>query len=430
MNELTFTEFPPTGYNDWKKMVQKELGEKPFTSISWENENGFDLEPLPEGNNKIVQVKIPAAWEICQEISGSNANEVNRILLSCLSGGADSLGINFRIDSEATLEKVLKDIQVEIIATHFIHPDNPVELINWIINYCNGKNINTKSFRGSIHFSSIQPGKLSFEIFRQAATRFSLFKILNIDATYVHNAGGLPVHELAYALARGNEFLYELTNAGIPIDDASALIQFNFETGSSYFVEMTKYRAMRAMWATIIRQYKPSNECSETCFIYSSTSSFLQTAKDHYNNLLRATTQAMSAIAGGADSVVVVPVHGNDGSLEQSLRLARNIQHLLIEESYLREVRNVCEGSVYIEELTVKLVEQSWKLFQDLEKKGGITKAKATLDHLIAKSLTQRQLAIRDGKKIVVGVNKYQDKGVTLQSRPNQNTLTGFLESE
>ncbi len=432
MKDLTWNEFPETGYDEWKALVQKELSGKDYASLVWKNANGFDVQPYFTLSKKNAGVKKPSRWDIYQSIRGEDVKVVNVKLLESLNGGANAIGIGMLIGSSEILHAVLKDVQVAFIAVHFIHPENPVELIHWIIQYCKSQNVETKSLRGSCCAiaSTDSSSEVMIEIAKLATQHFSLFKVFPVNVAFVHACGGRNTHELAYALSTGNEFLHHMVSAGLKVDDASAMLQFNFATGSSYFAEIAKYRAFRLLWKTIVDQYKPGFDCSANCSVHAESSRFLQTTKDHYNNLLRATTQTMSAIIGGANSVEALPVYEQDKSESSiSLRIARNIQHLLIEESYVELVGDVAAGSYYIETLTAQLSEAAWEMFQYIEKMGGMSKASTWLDEQLRENLAQQRMDLNENQTIFVGVNKYKNKHETV-AETDTNALTGFLERE
>jgi methylmalonyl-CoA mutase len=164
--------------------------------------------------------------------------------------------------------------------------------------------------------------------------------------------------------------------------------------------------------------------------VYASTSGFLQTNLDMHNNLLRGVTQSMSAILGGANAVQVVAHESTAEKIsDASLRLARNIQQLLIEESHIDKIGDAAYGSHYIEKLTALITKQAWALFQDIESKGGITQCYEALIKDVEANLRHTQSLISSGKKVVVGVNKYKQK-IASPGHVAEHTLTGFLEKE
>ena len=432
MNNLQFEEFPATSFDQWKKAVMKELGEKGFESIQWNNPNGFAVEPYFSGTQVRSDIDKPETWAIYQEVDGKTASEVNRKALQCLKGGANAIGFAFKIAQEEDLRSLLQGIFVEYISVHFVHPDNDDRTIDWFLTFCDERKLEAAQINGSIvtaSHSGSQFANLPYWI--KVTSRFPGLRILPVNAILIHECGGQAIHELSFALAMGQELIHQLDHVGVDPALVVQKLQFNFSTGSSYFNEIAKYRAFRLLWKTVLKAYQLDQSERADCYIHAETSRFQQTTKDHYNNLLRATTQCMSAIIGGADDVHVIPSYeANGSSSEISLRLSRNIQHLLMEESYFHQAGDVAKGSYYIEELTAWIVNKAWDLFLEIEKKGGIFKCGAWFNGLVFEALQKQQQAIADGERIVVGVNKYQNRNEKMTASAKDNSLTGFLEKE
>ncbi len=370
--KLDFNEFKPSSLDEWKKRVQKELGDKPYEAIVWKDKNGLVLEPYLVGRehgsmdsekNILSRSSQLAAqsWFVHQTISGTDLKEVNRLILQSLNGGVNSIGIDADILSSSDLDVVLNNVLFEFVAIHF-RSENPLQLAKWFAEKAKAKNLDTKTLRGSVCATKNLNDNEQLALAKYAAQHFSLFKTCVFESISIHNAGGNVVDELRSALEKGKSLLQNLTASTVSIDDASAMIQFALSIGSSYFVEIAKLRAFRTLWADVVKSFRPQHDCSTNTFIYAETSSRTQDKEDANSNLLRATTQAMSAILGGANAVCVTP-HDGDWNNENSLRLARNVQHLLIEESYLNEALNAAEGSYYIEEIERQLKERVWSVF-------------------------------------------------------------------
>jgi methylmalonyl-CoA mutase len=263
---------------------------------------------------------------------------------------------------------------------------------------------------------------------------FPRYRVVVIDAVEVHELGGSVLQELSWALVAGHHTLARCIEAGIPIDEASALVQFNFAVSSSYFAEIAKLRAFRWCWKHIVQSYAPIHACSVGTHVHASTSRYLQTAKDFNNNLLRATTQAMSAMIGGADSIDVVP-HTSWQSThdENALRLARNIHQLLLEESYFSTFRNAADGAFYIEQLTDQLVKEGWKRFQNLDSRfatDGAAPAGQWHREQVRLHEQQQQQRVSEGKRVVVGVNRYVNKADPIVVGDMVHTLSAPFEKE
>lgn len=414
MKDLSFDEFPASTFEQWETLVKKELGDRSADILDWNNENGFRI-PSYHVSASPVEVSVPESWDIFQSVSEPDLQKLNGEILTSLTGGTSAIGIRRDLHSYDELNVVLKDVRIDFIATHFISVKKPLELCQWLISFCREKNIDTKKLRGSIQSEFTgdheMPGHWK-EIATLSKQYFSVFRTVNVYADRIHNSGGNAVQELAYALACANEFMHQLTQAGFTVDEASAMIQVKFAVGSSYFVEMAKLRAFRMLWKTLVEQYHPAHECTTRCFIHAETSSYLKITNDIHNNLLRTTTQTMSAILGGADSVEALPYDASTGHSETSLRLARNIQHLLTEESYFSEMKNAATGSYYIEAIVSQLIDAAWKSFLEIEYAGGIFKSGKNIDDSVRASHVKKQADIAAKNSVIVGVNKYMDKTI------------------
>ncbi len=415
MKKLTLEEFPIADFDNWKKLALKELRDQPFESLIWKNENGFNLEPYyASSSNHVQQLRTKKdVWQICQTIKEVDTKAANKAALQVLNGGASAVKFELSITSQQDLNILLKEIGIQYIATHFVVRSNQegFSLLQWLVSYCNEKSIDTKSLFGSIQLDllvALSEGDSWKDIATYASNNFKSFKVFAVNATSIHNAGGNATQDLAYALAAGNQFLHVASEAGFSAEQANNMLQFNFATDGSYFVEIAKYRVFRNLWSTIISQYSGEKEMTST-FIHAETSTFLQTTRDAYNNLLRATTQAMSAAIGMADSIEVVCHDDSYASpTETSLRLARNVQHLLVDESYLNGSEDFAAGSHYQEAVAVELTNSAWSLFLDIEEQGGIETS--DLNKLVNQSAEAKKQAVNDAKRIVVGVNKYINK--------------------
>ena len=198
------------------------------------------------------------------------------------------------------------------------------------------------------------------------------FRPITINGHLFNNAGATLVQELAFSLASGNEYLAALTSKGLPVDSVADSLQFSFGIGSNYFMEIAKLRAARLLWSTIVEQYHPE---STKMFIHSTTSLWNKTVYDPYVNLLRTTTEGMSAAIGNTDSMTILPFdfpYKNES--EFSRRIARNQQLILKEEAYLDKIVDPAAGSYYVENLTNPVAMHSWELFKAIEEKGRIDK--------------------------------------------------------
>jgi methylmalonyl-CoA mutase len=226
-----------------------------------------------------------------------------------------------------------------------------------------------------------------------------------LDAGLYQNAGATIPQQLAYALAHANEYLNHFRYKS---DLAKLTIQFKTATGPNYFFEIAKLRALRILYANLASEYN----AKEDCYILSQPTKRDKTLYDYNVNLLRTTTQSMSAILGGANAVYNSPYdaiyHKNN---EFGDRIARNQLLVLKNESYLDKVANAAEGAYYIESLTTQFAEKALEIFKDIEKAGGFLSQlkEGVIQRKIAESAQKEQEAFDKGELVLIGTNKYEN---------------------
>jgi methylmalonyl-CoA mutase len=433
MSELNFEEFNAGTAEQWLQLVQKELGERPVDSLQWGVEAEVSVGPYQTAAAHVYNTEYVSTTEQYQLISHSDPKQWNRIALDSLMGGTNALGIDCGPFSSEALPTLLQGIEVQYISVHFVNMNEGGKWADAFAAYCDGHSIDKTQLNGSFALSaSVLTKEEMTAWYSQTRVLFSRFRILTIDAASVHEQGGSLVQELSWALAAGHSNLVSLMDSGVAIDEASACMQFNFATGSSYFPQIAKLRAFRWMWKRVIEAYNPVHACSVNTIVHVSTSRYLQTVKDKHNNLLRATTQTMSAYVGGANSVSVLPFNlGLESADESALRWARNIQQLLLEESYFAQFKSAADGAYYIEELTGQLVQAAWKQFQLMDSKVSEHGPDSVWqEHLVAirSFAAGQQELVKEGKRIIVGVNRYVNKTDNAVVDDSAQTLSAPME--
>jgi methylmalonyl-CoA mutase len=236
------------------------------------------------------------------------------------------------------------------------------------------------------------------------------FHAITVNGQLFNNAGATLIQELAYSLASGNEYLAELTSKGLPVESIADSILFSFGIGSNYFMEIAKLRAARLLWSKIVEEYHPETPESGRMFIHSTTSLWNKTIYDPYVNLLRTTTEGMSAVIGNSDSISILPYDSPyKNESEFSRRIARNQQLILKEEAYLDKVIDPAAGSYYIENLTNSIAVNTWELFKNIEERGGMIECIKTgfIQHEIEKSCRKKDMDIAQRKIVILGTNQY-----------------------
>jgi methylmalonyl-CoA mutase len=222
-----------------------------------------------------------------------------------------------------------------------------------------------------------------------------------VRADLLHEAGAHAVQELGYALAMGVERLASLTETQ-PAEKAAPQVEFVFAVGPSFFVEIAKLRAARLLWAQAVSAFGGATAEAQRMKLSVRTPRRNKSVFDRYTNLLRVTTEALSAVVGSCDQLTVEPFGFDD-------HLALNVQRLLQEESHLDAVADPAGGSYYVEALTDAVAQAAWKLFQGVEAAGGWSKALAagTVEKALAESRGAREKALSGRRRALVGVNNY-----------------------
>jgi methylmalonyl-CoA mutase len=252
------------------------------------------------------------------------------------------------------------------------------------------------------------------------------FRTLAVNATYFKNSGSNIVQELAFAMAYGNEYLSRLSEKGISVDDIAPNIKFHFAVGSSYFMEIAKIRAARFLWAKLVNAYGPSKAEITRTHIHTVTADWNKTVYDPYVNMLRTTTESMSAIIGGTNSLTVKAFNANfETPTEFSERIARNQQLILKEESYFDKIVDPAAGSYYVENLTDSLIEEAWKLFLEIDEMGGFVEAfkKGKIQQQINKAADERNQALATRKDVLIGSNQYPNFAEALNKNIDKTVL-------
>ena len=440
--EKLFSDFSPVTTEQWMEKVTADLKGADFEKkLVWKTNEGFKVKPfyrkedleglkttdaLPgefpylRGNKKDNN-----EWLVRQEIRVDDVKEANAKALDILNKGIDSLSFHVKAKelNAAYLEMLLEGICAECVELNFSTcQGHVVDLANLLVEYFQKKGYDLNKLHGSINFDYLnkmlvkgkEKGRLvdTAKALIAATAALPEYRVINVSALTLNNAGAYIYQELGYALAWGNEYMNQLTEAGIPAATVAKKIKFNFGISSNYFLEIAKFRAGRMLWADIVNSYLAEGDCkcAAQMKIHAETSSFNLTVFDSYVNLLRAQTEAMSAALAGVDSMTVVPFDkAYETPNDFSERLARNQQLLLKEESHFDKVIDPAAGSYYIENLTVSIAKQAWNLFLAVEDEGGFYAAvkAGKVQEAVNASNKARHEAVAKRKEILLGTNQY-----------------------
>jgi methylmalonyl-CoA mutase len=249
------------------------------------------------------------------------------------------------------------------------------------------------------------------DIFEYTSRKMPRFNSISISGYHMQEAGATAAIELAYTLADGLEYLRAGIKAGIKIDDFAPRLSFFWAIGMNHNMEIAKMRAGRMLWAKLVKQFNPQSDKSLALRTHCQTSGWSLTEQDPFNNVARTCIEAMGAALGGTqslhtnalDEAIALPT-------DFSARIARNTQIFIQKETGITDFIDPTGGSYYIEKLTEELIDQAWKLIQEVEELGGMAKAIETgLPKMrIEEAAARKQARIDSGKDIIVGVNRYE----------------------
>ncbi len=435
--EKLFDMSPECSYEEWRAKVEADLKGADFNKkLVWRTNEGFNVEPVYRAENiadfKTVDTlpgeypyvrgtRTDNDWLIRQEVLAETPAEANAVAKEIITKGVTSLGFNVTLESEADVKTLLDGIDIKKYELNFkCCPRKAISLAKVLVDYLRNNGL-LNDFHGSIDFNPMRralkhgtefPGDIkamALELL-DVVKIFPELRVLAVDSYMFCDAGAYIFQELGYALAWGAEWLTMLTDAGVKADEVARRIKFNMGVSSNYFMEIAKFRAARMVWAQIVEQYKPESKLSSKMLCHAVTSRFNQTIYDAHVNLLRSQTETMSAALAGVDSITTtpfdVPYKTPDAFSE---RIARNQQFLLKEESHLDKVVDPAGGSYYVETLTVSLAKEAWKLFLDVEEKGGFLAC--INDNSIQKAINataeKRHVDVARRKEILLGTNQY-----------------------
>ena len=252
--------------------------------------------------------------------------------------------------------------------------------------------------------------KIIADIFKYTSANMPKYNSISISGYHMQEAGATAEIELAYTLADGLEYLRKGIETGMDIDLFAPRLSFFWAIGMDHFTEIAKMRAARMLWAKLVKQFNPKNPKSMALRTHCQTSGWSLTAQDPFNNVARTTIEAMAAVFGGTqslhtnalDEAIALPT-------DFSARIARNTQLYLQQETFITKTVDPWAGSYHLEKLTEEIATKAWKLINEIEDLGGMTKAieKGIPKMRIEEAAAIKQAKIDSGQDVIVGVNKY-----------------------
>ncbi|MCB1354564.1 MAG: methylmalonyl-CoA mutase [Rhodobacteraceae bacterium] len=454
--------------SQWEALAQKELKARPLESLTWHTLEGIDVKPLysdadTEGLDHLgtlpgfepftrgVKATMYAGrpWTIRQYAGFSTAEESNAFYRKALAAGQQGVSVAFDLAThrgyDSDHERVVGDVGKAGVAIDSVEdmkilfdgiPLDKVSvsmtmngavipiLANFIVTgeeqghdrkLLSGTIQNDILKEFMVRNTYIYPPEPSMriiaDIIEYTSNEMPKFNSISISGYHMQEAGANLVQELAYTLADGREYVRAALSAGMDVDKFAGRLSFFFAIGMNFFMEAAKLRAARLLWHRIMTEFNAKDPRSKMLRTHCQTSGVSLQEQDPYNNVIRTAYEAMSAVLGGTqslhtnalDEAIALPT-------EFSARIARNTQLILQEETGVTNVVDPLAGSYYVESLTAQLAEEAWKLIEEVEEMGGMTKAVASgMPKLrIEETAARRQALIDRGEDVIVGVNKYR----------------------
>ncbi|MGM8361386.1 methylmalonyl-CoA mutase subunit beta [Flavobacterium sp. ARAG 55.4] len=410
MNTPFFEDFAPVSSKQWKQKIQFELDGADYNeTLVWNSPEDIKVKPFyhrDDFNKTATTDSHTGNFKICQNIFVFDVEKSVDRALDLLQRGAESL--RFTIDNESLdINKLLGKLPLDKTPVYFDLKFLSVDFISKINDIIEHK-------KATVFYNLDPIGHLAkegnwfttkeknnFETLQIISKNTRESSLISINLGLYQNAGANMVQQIAYSLAHANEYLNRIPTIHQPI-------VFEIAVGSNYFFEIAKLRALRLLFQLIAKEYYHDNDCH---FLVTPTKRN-KTLYDFNTNMLRTTTECMSAIIGGADTIANLPYdaiyHKNN---EFGDRIARNQLLLLKNESYFDKVKNPADGSYYIETLTQQLADKALTLFKEIEANGGFLKQlnDGIIKRKIQESADKEQRLFDTNKEILVGTNKYQN---------------------
>jgi methylmalonyl-CoA mutase len=422
MFALAPSPFLPATKADWLRQVQRDLKDDlALECLRWHTPDGFVIEPyytvVEPPILAALQKPVPGWLNAPQPTLTDNAKTDNTTLRNALTNGADALVLAVRDTTDLT--RLLDGIKLSASPV-FFRVQGGLSIIELITNL---KRIAPYQLKGGLLLDPVaMPRFLPTELAEM--TRLTLdsprFGTVCADGSTFHNAGATATQELAFALGSLAEQYDVLTDNHLTMSQLVSKTIVSISVGTSYFLEISKLRALRILWQRFLSHYTSVATDRSinhyTLFVHCQTSEFYEETASPYTNMLRATTEAMAAVIGGCDALTVRPYDAKTGNVsgqeaDFSARIARNISSLLSHEANFGAVADPAAGSYYVETLTKQLTESAWALFLEVENQGGLARAikSGFMADELDRSFRANHDAIASGERVIVGVTKFQE---------------------
>ncbi|WP_242093104.1 methylmalonyl-CoA mutase subunit beta [Aestuariivivens sediminicola] len=422
MSKTLFDDFHEVSAKEWKQKIQYDLKGADYNkTLIWNSNEDIAVKPFYHADDfnelPLASGTRASQWDICEPLFVQHAEKANLKAQNALKRGAES--VKFVIPSDAiSVDALLRNVSLEDINLHFelqfLSPDFIKRLLE-----ARKRSTGSMALIPGFYFDTDIIGHLAssgnwytniHEDFEQFSEIFKSIHSITVNASVYQNAGATMVQQLAYCLAHANEYLNFIDSehdfSKITASKQPVNMMFKVAVGSNYFFEIAKLRALKMLWRTLAKAYNITPDCH----IFVTPTKRNKTLYDYNSNMLRTTTECMSAILGGANTICNMPYDAIfHRSNDFGERIARNQLLILKHESFFKMVNNPCDGAYYIESLTQQLATKALELFKDIELHGGFLKQlkEGTIQRKIKESAKKEQQNFNDGEDLLIGSNAY-----------------------
>ncbi len=436
MAEELLNEFESVSSKQWKQQIQYELNGADYNdTLVWESPEGIKVKPFYHNDEfkSKYSINTPNAFNILQNIFVHDITLSNKRAIAVLNRGAES--IRFTIENEkVSIEELMQNLPIEKTQYFFYLPFLSIDFVNKISAFTTKNKANIviqidpigQLCKDGNWFQNLEK---DFEKLNYISEKTNN-PFLTITSGIYQNAGANIIQQLAFTLSHVNEYFNRISSINQPITIEVAV-------GTNYFFEIAKLRALRLLFNSLATEYNHKFDCH----IIATPTKRNKTLYDYNVNMLRTTTECMSAILGGANSIANLPydtLYHKDNEFGD--RIARNQLLILKNESYFDKVNNPADGAYYIENLTEHLAEKALLLFKDIEANGGFVTQliEGTIQKKIQESAFKDQELFDEGKEVLVGTNKYPNKNDQMKhdlelypfvkQKPRKTLITPIIE--
>jgi methylmalonyl-CoA mutase len=465
---MSSSEFKPATLSDWEKAAAKSLKDKPLSSLNWVTPDGITVKPLytaadtanlphadtlpgfePFLRGPQATMYAVRPWTIRQYAGFSTAEESNSFYRKALAAGGQGVSVAFdlathrgydsdhprvtgdvgkagvAIDSVEDMKILFNEIPLDKVSVSMTMNGAVLPVLAGYVVAAEEQGVSQDQLSGTIQNdilkefmvrnTYIYPPEPSIriigDIIEYTAKNMPKFNSISISGYHMQEAGANQALEMAFTLADGKEYVKTAIAKGMDVDEFAGRLSFFWAVGMNFYLEIAKMRAARLLWTRIMKGFDAKSPKSLMLRTHSQTSGWSLTEQDPYNNVVRTTIEAMAAVFGGTQSL-----HTN--SLDEAIalptefssRIARNTQLIIQEETHITSVVDPWAGSYMMETLTQQMADEAWKIIQEVDAMGGMTKAvdSGWAKLKIEAAAAEKQARIDSGKDVIVGVNKYK----------------------